>query len=62
MKSYQVAAIKSEGYWHLEIEGFIQGTQARSITEAVSMAKDFINSMTEEPLEEISINLRILQN
>lgn len=59
MKTYKTTAIKSGKYWHLDIEGFIQGTQARTLAEAEEMAKDFINGMTDEALEDISIDLRI---
>lgn len=59
MKTYKTTAIKSGKYWHLDIEGFIQGTQARTLAEAEEMAKDFINGMTDEALENIAIDLTI---
>lgn len=59
MKTYKTTAIKSGKYWHLDIEGFIQGTQARSLAEAEEMAKDFISGMNDEALEEITIDLKI---
>ncbi len=61
MRTYKVTAIKSGKYWHLDIEGFIQGTQAKSLAEADAMAKDFIENMTDERPEEISVDLTIQQ-
>lgn len=57
MKNYSVKAIRSGKYWHLEIEGLSQGTQARTLDEAGDMATDLIHIVTGEALENIRVSV-----
>ncbi|MCP3425156.1 hypothetical protein NBM05_03715 [Rothia sp. AR01] len=59
MTSYQVIAQRSEKYWHLEVEGLPQGTQARNLAEAEAMAKELISIFTGQAIESIQVILEV---
>ena len=59
MTTYEVTAQRSGRYWHLEIDGLSQGTQARNLTEAETMAQELVSIVTGQPLDQVQVNISV---
>ncbi|WP_129360330.1 hypothetical protein [Rothia uropygioeca] len=59
MTAYKVLAQRSGRYWHLEVDGLSQGTQARNLTEAEVMVKELISILTGQDLDQVRVEITV---
>lgn len=59
MMTYAVTAQLSGRYWHLEVEGLPQSTQARTLTEAEVMVKELISILTGQDLDQVRAEITV---
>lgn len=59
MTQYSVVARRSGRYWHLEVEGLSQGTQARNLDEAEPMVKELISMLTGQDLDDVGVEITV---
>jgi hypothetical protein len=59
-KTFKVTAWPSGKVWIIQVEGFDQPTQARSVKEIDTMVRDFIHVIANIPLEDVRYQLSYL--
>lgn len=59
MSSYEAIASLDGRFWVVEVPALERSTQARRLAEVEDMARDLIESMTDEPAAEVQVVVRL---
>ncbi|MBF4511327.1 hypothetical protein ITJ66_02415 [Plantibacter sp. VKM Ac-2885] len=61
MTSYSATATRDGKWWMIRVDGIDGLTQARHLGEAELMAREFVAASTDEALDNVSVELRVLE-
>lgn len=58
MTAYEATVVRDGKWWMVSIPAIDGLTQARRLSEATAMAREYVSAAADVPLESVSINLR----